>query len=120
MTCRKGDFYIIKKGFVPQKVSGYIVDEKIGFCRNESGEFYPTEIESGMGLAVTKWDMIIIDKYNGVYNLLNAYRAYKELYCDEYVGLIDKLLREPDTITLKCVKAIKKAYEAEKVSDGCL
>lgn len=116
MTCRKGDFYIIKKGFVPQKVSGYIIGGKIGFCRNEHGEFYPTELKSGMSLAITKWYMIIENKYNGVFNLLNAYRAFIECKLNErkLEEFINNIMSQPDAIMLKCIKAIKEAHKAER------
>lgn len=111
MTFRKGDFYIIKKGFVPQKVSGYIVDEKIGFCRNESGEFYPTDIKSGMCLPIPRWR----ESCNAAPNLLNVYKAYKEFYCDDHAGLlIDENMRDPDAFVKKCIETIKKAYKADK------
>lgn len=110
MACRKGDFYILQKGYIPKKVSGYIIDERFGFCRDTFGRFYPTELRTGARVSNMNWDMIIEGKYNDVYNLLNAYRAFIESGCYKKVT---EYMKNPGELELKCMKVIEKAYKSD-------
>lgn len=111
MTCRKGEFYILKGDYTPGKVSGYIINEKIGFTRSACGKFYPTELKSGMSATSAGWAFVVSTEYNGVYNLSNAYKAFVD--CKMF-DRVDERLLKPSQKMKKCMAIIKKAYEADK------
>ena len=50
MTCRKGRYCITcrsgLRGIWIEEKTGYIIDDKFGFTKNEQGFYRPTEIET--------------------------------------------------------------------------
>lgn len=111
MTCRKGEFYIAMEGYTAKKVSGYIINEKIGFTRDTYGDFYPTELTTGMDAVNRGWKNIMSSKYNGVYNLSNAYKASMDCHLFDR---LDESLLKPSKKMRMCMTIIKKAYKSDE------
>lgn len=54
MTCRYGKYYITCHGFLLYEIKetyGFIVNEEIGFSKDENGYYVATDIETGMAFA---------------------------------------------------------------------
>jgi hypothetical protein len=103
MTCRKGRYCIAcqsgLRGIWIEEKTGYIIDDKFGFTKNEQGCYRPTEIETGG----------FVNAPEGLkYSLVQSYQSVKRCF-DEHPGTLEAYKRKGDT--KKAMKMIAEYWE---------
>lgn len=103
MTCRKGRYCITcrsgLRGIWIEEKTGYIIDDKFGFTKNEQGFYRPTEIETG----------VFINAPEGLkYSLVQSYQSVKRCF-DEHPGALEAYKRKGDI--KKAMKMIAEYWE---------
>lgn len=89
MTCRKGKYCITcedsLRGIQIEERQGYIIDEKLGFTRDEQGFYIPTELETGAMInAPGGLKYSLVQAYQSAKSCLDKYPQVLEAYKKKY------------------------------------